>query len=310
MKASKTNKTFILLTLLSLLFTACSPAAPANDQVSTAVAQTVQAQNSLTKVAELPTFTPIPPATATAAPADPQATATTAPLASNPGCTISAELAAENPPDGVLLKPGEFFWKTWSFTNTGTCIWDTTYKLIYTEGDLMGGLTSYALPETIAPGETKDISIYLKAPDANGTYTGYWSLQTPWNYVFGIGPFNSRFYVQVSVTNDKKPLYEVTNVSYELIRDPASGCPRNVWYTVQATITTNGPAQVVYNWAQSDGNNGGPQTLDFKSAGSQTVSRQWKVGRGDSPNPRWMQILILEPRPAEFDRFIFLNNCP
>ena len=50
--------------------------------------------------------------------------------------------------------------------------------------------------------------------------------------------------------------------------------------------------------------------MEFKSASSQTVSRRWMVGRGDSPNPRWMQIIVTEPKPAEFERFVFQNNCP
>lgn len=312
MKAPLTYKLFILLNITAILLGACStPATEANDQISTAVAQTVQAQNSLTKVAEIPTFTPQPPATqpASAASLIPS-TDTAAPVTGNPGCTVSAELAAENPPDDTLIRPGEYFWKTWSLTNTGTCTWDANYKLIFTDGELMGGLTSYPLPVLVAPGETKDISIYLKAPDTVGTYTGNWSLQTPWGVTFGLGPFNSKFFVRINVNNDKKPVYEVTAVRYELIREPATGCPTNVVYTVKATIITNGPVDIAYYWDQSDGNNSGVQNMEFKSASSQTVSRRWMVGRGDSPNPRWMQIIVTEPKYVEFERFVFQNNCP
>ncbi len=311
---SAIRKYIFMLTLLTLLVSACSPSASqSNDQVATAVAQTVQAQNSLTKIAQLPTLTPVPPSAETPIASTPEAaqpTNTTAPVVGAPSCTISARLAAENPPDGALFKPGETFYKTWSLENTGTCTWDKSYSLIFARGDLLGGLNSYSLPETVAPGETKNITILLKAPDTEGTFTGYWSIQTPWGAVFGVGPSSDPFYVQVAVSSAAKPKYGITSVTYKLIRDPDTGCPRNVWYRVYATITTNGPYEFQYYWDQSDGNNSGVQKMIFKTAGSQTIQREWKVGAGDSPNPRWMQIIVTDPDPAEYDRFVFQNNCP
>jgi hypothetical protein len=162
----------------------------------------------------------------------------------------------------------------------------------------------------VAPGEKKNISIYLKAPDAEGQTTGYWSIQTPWNAVFGVGPSSDPFYVQVVVSNDKKPKYGITSVTYRLTRDPESGCPTNVLYTVYATITTNGPYEFTYFWDQNDGNESGPKPMTFDAAGSKTISRTWMIGKGDSPNPRWMQIIVTDPVRQEYDRFVFENNCP
>lgn len=302
-------KTIVTVCILALIVGACGSAPQSQENISTAVAQTVQAQNSLTKIASVPTLTPAPSVEATAI-ANIDATVTSAPITGAPGCTVSARLAAENPPDGALLKPGEYFWKTWSVENTGTCTWDSTYKLVYWSGDLMGGLTSYPLPEAVAPGETKDLSIYLKAPDTEGTATGYWSIQTPWNAYFGTGATGDPFYVQVVVSNTTKLNYGITSVVYSIVRDPATGCPRNVWYTVYATITTNGPYEFNYYWEQSDGNGSGLKTMKFTDAGSQTISREWKVGAGDSPNPRWMQIIVTEPSSQEYEKFVFQNNCP
>jgi hypothetical protein len=271
----------------------------------------VQAQNSLTKVASVPTKVPATEPVIEISPTPAGViTNTTTPLPGPPGCTVSAQLASENPPDGTLLKPGEYFWKTWSLENTGTCRWDSTYKLVYWSGDLMGGLTSYPLPEEVAPGETKDISIYLKTPDTEGTFTGYWTIKTPWNTYFGTGLSGDPFYVEIKVTNAKKPAYGILSVTYKVTRDPESGCPRNVWYTVHATITTNGPYEFEYYWDQSDGNESGIQPLELTKAGSITITREWKVGRGDSPNPRWMQIIVTAPTSQEFDKAVFLNNCP
>jgi hypothetical protein len=288
---------------------ACGSTPQVQEDISTAVAQTVQAQNSLTKIAAAPTSTSIPPVVSTTVP-DLLATNTPAPVVGAPGCIVSAKLAGENPPDGTLLKPGEYFYKTWALENTGTCTWDATYKLVYQSGDLLGGLTSYPLPEIVAPGETKNISIYLKAPETDGTFTGYWYIQTPWNTYFGVGATSDPFYVKVAVSTAKKPKYEITSVVYKLVRKPETGCPTNVLYTVYATITTNGPYEFDYYWDQQDGNESGIKNMKFDVAGSQTISREWMIGKGDSPTPRWMQIIVVGPVRQEYDRFVFENNCP
>ena len=303
------NKILITLIVIGLCLSACRTFSQSQEQISTAVAQTVQAQNSLTKIASTPTLTPLPlidfTATALAG-----MTNTPAPVLGAPGCTVSARLAAENPPDQALMRPSENFLKTWSLENTGTCTWDSTYKLVYWSGDLMGGLSSYPLPEVVAPGETKDISIFLKTPSAEGTYTGYWSIQTPWDAYFGTGTAGDPFYVQVVVSNAKKLDYRITSVTYLLDRNPATGCPTNVRYTVYATITTNGPYEFDYFWNQKDGNESAIKHLSFTTASSQTISREWMVGRGDSPNPRWMQIIVIDPVYTEYEKAVFENNCP
>ena len=117
------NRALFAVSILAFVVSACGGSAQSQIDISTAVAQTVQAQNSLTKIAEVPTLTPVPLAEITAT-SDLIATNTTAPIVGAPGCTTSAKLAAENPPDGTLLKPDENFWKTWALENTGTCTWD------------------------------------------------------------------------------------------------------------------------------------------------------------------------------------------
>jgi len=303
------NKILIIMSILMFSASACGTTPQPQVDISTAVAQTVQAQSSLTKLAVLPTITPAPLLEITAT-TDLAATNTSAPVVGAPGCTVSARLAGENPPDGTLYRPGENFWKTWSLENTGTCTWDSTYKLVYKSGDLMGGLTSYPFPQLIAPGETKDISIYLRAPDAEGTSTGYWQIQTPWDTYFGTGLTSEPFYVQVGVSKAAKLKYGITSVTYELVREPATGCPTNVRYKVYATITVNGPYEFDYYWNQKDGNESGLKNMVFKAAGSQTVMREWMVGKGDSPKPRWMQIVVADPVRQEYERFVFENNCP
>jgi len=306
-------KILAVLTALALLVPACGSSQLQEDAISTAVAQTVQAGESVSKTSIAPTptvtleapqleSTPTPAITPTGAP-----TLISAPA--DPNC-VKASLVSENPPDEVKLKPGEYFWKTWTLQNIGTCTWTTAYKFMFWSGDLMGGLVSYQLPDDVAPNEQKDISIYLQAPATAGTFTGYWRIQTPWESNFGVGPYDEPIYVQVVVSDARRERYGVVDVSYQLVRDPPIGCPTNVRFTIYATISTDGPIDVDYRWFQSDGNDSGSKPLDFTEAGSTTVSREWMIGKGDSPNPRWIQIVITEPTYQEWGKVDILNVCP
>ncbi len=299
---------------LLLLASACSPSAGNDASISTAVAQTIQAGDSLTAVSSLPTSTvsPLPTFPAgTPAPSDaaPTSGATLAAAPPDPNCA-KASLVAENPPDDVLIKPGETFWKTWTLKNTGTCTWTANYNLVFSSGELMGGLTSYPLKDDVAPGEQKDISIFLKAPDAGGEATGFWKLQSPWNSTFGVGPSSEPFYVKVNVSDAAVPAYGIAKVDYNLVRDPATGCPTNVRYTLYATITANGPYKFSYYWNQSDGNESSKKTMEFTEAGSQTISREWMVGKGDSTNSRWIEFVVTSPEYREYGKAEFENLCP
>jgi hypothetical protein len=298
---------FPLLVCITLLTTSCGSAAQNESEIATAVALTVQAQNSLTEVAVLPTLTPVPPLEVTSTP-EPDLTNTPAAVSANPGCVVSASLIGENPPDNTLFRPSETFFKTWTLLNTGTCTWDNTYSLVYWSGDLMGGLTTYKFPQLIAPNESKEVSIFLKAPDTNGTFTGYWRIQTPWGENFGVGPSSDSFYVQIGVSNETKLGYGVTDLTYQLVRDPETGCPLNVRYYVYATVTTSGPLEFSYRWDQSDGNESGTQKYKMKEAGSVTFQRDWLISKRDSPNPRWIKFIITGSNAREV-KVDILHNC-
>lgn len=306
----RTYRVLAVLTSLVLLVSACSPAAQNESAIATAVAQTVQAGEVIPVVTVLPSNTPqtapgatlTPAITPTSAPTDPSAP-------SDPDC-IHANLVSEYPPDGAVYRPGDSFTKTWTIKNEGTCAWDSSYKLIFWSGELMGGATYYNLPETVPPGDDISISILLQAPATEGFFTGYWRLQTPWNANFGVGQYSQAFYANIQVDRRPGQEYGITTVTYEILRDPPTGCPVNVRYTVNATITTNGEFDFLYYWEQSDGNESAIKELVFNAAGSKTVSRMWMVGRGDSPNPRWMQIVTTFPELHYYDKAVWENNCP
>ncbi len=90
-------------------------------------------------------------------------------------------------PDNTVLHALEPFTKTWRIKNTGTCPWSIAYKLVFVDGDNMGGPVSVPLPLNVAPQQTVDVSVNLTAPDVAGQYQGFWKLQTPDGGTFGVG---------------------------------------------------------------------------------------------------------------------------
>jgi hypothetical protein len=307
---NSTHRILLVLACIALLASACTSPAQNESAIATAVAQTVQA--GATEIPPLPTDTPDPafliqPTLTQAITPTSEATLISAP--SDPDC-IHAELVSEYPPDRTVFRPNTSFTKTWTIKNVGTCTWDTSYQLIFWSGELMGGSTYYDLPEVVLPGDDITITIFLQSPASEGFYTGYWRLKTPWNQVFGVGQYSQAFYSEIQVDVRPGQEYGILNVTYNIVREPATGCPANVRYTVYATFTTNGPYDFNYMWVQKDGNDSDARNLVLDAAGSKTISRVWMVGRGDSPNDRWMQIIVLWPDYFEYDKAIFENNSP
>lgn len=307
-----------ILMLLALLLTSCGGANTESDTISTSVAMTVAAQeteraavtNTPRPTEAGPTSTPEAMTTTTT-----QAATTFAPPTA-PGsagsvqqCQVVANLIGETIPDGTILQPGETFRKTWRLKNNGTCTWNSSYKIIYWSGDLMGAAMEYPLPATVAPGEEVEIPLSLTAPSSNGNFSGFWKLESEWGTPFGVGQYDQPFYVQINVNDSDNPDFVVTNVTYKVVRDPAAGCATNVFYTVQATISTNGPAEVWYRWLQSDGNDSGDKKLVFKEATSLTVEREWSMHLGVNTGTKWMQIVITAPGYAEYPQQTFVYDC-
>ena len=310
-----------ILMLFAFLLTSCGGAGTESDTIATAVAMTVAAQE--TERAEA-TNTPKPTEPVPTSALEATSTALTAPTFSPPTapgstgsvqqCQVVANLVGETIPDGTIMQPGEAFRKTWRLKNNGTCTWNSSYKIVYWSGDLMGAAMAYPLPRIVAPGEEVEIPLLLTAPITNGNFSGFWKLQSEWGTAFGVGQYDQPFYVQINVNDSENPDYGVTNVSYNLVREPAVGCATNVWYYLHATVSTNGPATVKFQWRQSDGNNTkdnpGPNlTLKFTEAGSQTVTRSWSFHLGSNTGTKWIQFVVLEPDYQEYPQQTFVYDC-
>ncbi|NJN80505.1 MAG: hypothetical protein HC797_08555, partial [Anaerolineales bacterium] len=66
----------------------------------------------------------------------------------------------------------------------------------------MGGNDSYLISNTVAPGQTVDITIpQLTSPTTAGTYRGYWKLRNNTGVPFGIGSAGTKsFWVEIKVS--------------------------------------------------------------------------------------------------------------
>ncbi|MBK7317210.1 NBR1-Ig-like domain-containing protein [Candidatus Villigracilis affinis] len=115
-------------------------------------------------------------------------------------------------PDGTSFAPGAAFKKTWRLKNIGTCAWNAAdVSLIHDSGEKMGVPATVALPTTVNPGQTVDITVDMVAPSAAGHYFGYFKFKSAQGGVFGIGSTaNKSFWVEINVTSSSTAGYDFT----------------------------------------------------------------------------------------------------
>jgi len=120
----------------------------------------------------------------------------------NSGCDKAEFKGDITVPDGTTFAPAAAFKKTWRLKNIGTCTWTTSYFIVFSSGEQMGGPSSAPFPTSVAPGQTVDLSVNLTAPNAGGTFRGYWGLKNASGEIFGIntGPNKPFFWVEIKVT--------------------------------------------------------------------------------------------------------------
>lgn len=201
---------------ISALIAGCgtSPAAtPTLDTLvlMTEVAGTIQAE--ITQAALLtPSATIAPPPTATLPiPTQPLPGAPT-----NPAGALgpAPALPAESPDnalfiedvgiqDEAVLWQNEKFTKTWKIENTGTTTWDTSYKLVYVDGPIMGEDLIISIINSVDPGNQVTLSVKMTAPATLGTYVNYWRMMNGEGQFFGDILFME---IIVGTTEDKTPI--------------------------------------------------------------------------------------------------------
>jgi hypothetical protein len=193
---TKTIRLITIVLVLTLALSACnlpSSASPTPDFPATSVAQTVQAQLTLSAPPTATRTIPAPIITTVAPPTVVPPTSVVIPTSTSI-CDIAKFVDDVTILDGTVMTPGQTFTKTWRFKNNGTCSWTPSYAIVFSSGDSMNGPASQALSGNVNPGQTVDISLNLTAPTAPGDYTGNWKLRNAAGVLF------TTFYVQIKVT--------------------------------------------------------------------------------------------------------------
>lgn len=306
------------LILAAALVTSCAPAASNESMIATSVAQTVAAQNTelakstQTATPERATLTPRVSPTPLVTKAPPTAPP---PGSSNIVPCYRAEYVADvTYPDGTIVAPGASFMKRWSVKNTGSCTWNSSYKFVFMDGDVLGGAYVYNFPGFAAPQDTVEIPVQLYAPTTTGAYTGYWKIQAPDGTLFGVGQYGQSLSVSIVVgsgtpaNNKTQSVYDITAVGYDLITRRCTAA--NTFWDLRIKLTSNGPLKVKFMIMQSDGNFT-KGTLEFTEAGTKVFEGgEWSQRTiTSSPNPRWVQVITTEPIYREWPTSQLLYLC-
>ena len=189
----------ILLVLVACTRRSEEPTLAQVDLLNTAAAQTVAVQQ--THLAETAlTVTIEPPGQDPSQTTDhPETPTMTSEGTTVPRCDQAA-FVAETIPDGSKFNPSREFVKTWTLRNSGTCTWNANYQIIFTDGVSMGAPASKQLTTgSVAPGETIEIALSLRAPISAGKHRGDFKLRNADGALFGIGEKGGPFWVEITV---------------------------------------------------------------------------------------------------------------
>jgi len=144
------------------------------------------------------TPTPIPVTIFTPAPDLPLTEAAAAPTTfqdtPQPICENDLSFVSDlTVPDGSIFEPGATIDKRWRVENSGTCNWDSRYRLRFILGDAMGTTVEQLLFPARAGTQT-EIAILFTAPDEPGVYRSEWQA-----YGADGAPFGDPIYMEVVV---------------------------------------------------------------------------------------------------------------
>jgi uncharacterized protein with NAD-binding domain and iron-sulfur cluster len=209
MLSQKARTILLMATIIAMV--ACAPLilpsgntpAPtlATGELEVIIAQTAAKAASETAILIPPTLTPtLTPSPTVTASLTPSPTATfifllptytIIPPGSHPGGTVtgidgplnkgfSCKIISADPPPDDVIPAGKLFNAHWVVQNDGTESWDSAnMDYLYTSGQKMHvGSKVRDLDASIASGETLEIIVQMKAPQAPGSYTTVWELHS------------------------------------------------------------------------------------------------------------------------------------
>jgi hypothetical protein len=240
------KKQIVFSLLFALLLAACSPTTPEPlptldvNAVYTQAAATIQADytqqallnptatatSTFTAAPPTPTFIPaatlVPSATLyptlsgpTAVPVDPKTAV---------GCYNAALVADVTIPPGTSMATGQKFTKTWRVRNTGTCDWNSDFRIVFLGGEVFGSDTT-RIYQKVGAGYNAEISLNMKTPDSqSGTIYSSWQMSTDAGQLFG-PVFTFSVVLPGSVVNATTTTTPVASCynSQLLTESPASG---------------------------------------------------------------------------------------
>ncbi|NWF62692.1 MAG: hypothetical protein HXY38_00125 [Chloroflexi bacterium] len=131
-------------------------------------------------------------------------------IASAATCYWAQFIADVTIPDGTSFAPNTAFKKTWRIKNIGACAWNSSdVSLIFDSGERMSAPASLALPATVNPGATVDITVDMTSPASAGHYFGYWKFKSNSAGNFGIGSTAQKsFWVEINVASSASTGYD------------------------------------------------------------------------------------------------------
>jgi hypothetical protein len=213
---------------------------------------------SLPAIASSPTLEPtaMPTLQPTVVLTDPP-TATTVPVtAVTTQCQDSAQYIGDDGMDGTTYMPNVPFTKTWRIKNTGSCTWDSSYLVYQISGTFMTQQPGYWIVpqgQTVAPGQTVDISVGMTSPVEDGSYRADWGLKKGNGQFLPIqgGANGNSFYTKIKVSHGNVNV--TASIAIELEQGSGSACTPDSTYFVNATITADGPTTVSYEMGSTAG---------------------------------------------------------
>jgi len=156
-------------------------------------------------------------------------------------------------PDNSSVTANETITKTWQVKNTGSCTWDTAYRLAFIRGEQIGGNSALeVITDPVAPGDVVDLSIQLTAPFTNGSHWGIWQIHNAaGSPVLKADGTPQELSILINVTNGQGgTVASVRTWSYTF---EGVKCTNNVQYEVKANIYTDGPVDVDFTWTVTNG---------------------------------------------------------
>ncbi|HEX6033446.1 MAG TPA: NBR1-Ig-like domain-containing protein, partial [Anaerolineales bacterium] len=220
----------------------------------------------------------------------------------NVSCTDSAAFVSDvTIPDNSILTSNMAFTETWRLKNRGSCTWDNTYLVAYISGATMSQQPGYwILPhgQTVAPGQTVDVSVGMTSPVENGNYASYWGLKKVDGQFMPIqgGANGDSFFVKIKVSKGITP-GNVTAASIDIEPEQGSGpaCTADSTYFVHASITTNGPTTVTY---------------EIDSTAGQTTAGYFQSSTGSEPSLSIPGTLVFDQADTKTINLRFVGPYP